>query len=59
MSVLIRVVCFVWGHNQTRHRYPPEAPGLDAPDGWFLKCVRCGKANEGEGLPGGPMVGGF
>lgn len=58
MAVLRRALCLVVGHNQTRHRYP-AAPGQDAPEGWFLKCVRCGKITESEGLPPGPMTGGF
>lgn len=56
--VLRRAVCAVMGHNWSRQRYP-RTEGDDQPEGAFLKCVRCGYVDEGEGLPGGPMVGGF
>ena len=59
MRGLKRAVCFIWGHNQTHLRYPAQEPGLDAPEGWFLKCVRCGKVTEREPLPPGPGVVGF
>lgn len=57
--MLRRVVCFLLGHNWSRHRYPAAVPGADQPEGTYLKCVRCSKVEEGEGLPGGPMVAGF
>jgi hypothetical protein len=53
-----RVICLVLGHNWSKHRYA-TTQGIDQPEGTFLKCVRCQKIDEGEGLPGGPMVGGF
>ena len=59
MSLLKRTTCLLLGHNQTRQRYPPDKPGQDAPEGWFLKCARCGKVDEGAGLPPGPMAAGF
>ncbi len=53
-----RVVCMVLDHNWSRQRYP-AMQGDDQPEGTYLKCVRCGKVDEGHGLPGGPMVMGF
>lgn len=53
-----RVVCMVLGHNWSRQRYP-AAQGDEQPVGTFLRCVRCGRDDEGDGLPPGPMVGGF
>jgi hypothetical protein len=54
-----RLICMLLDHNWTRHRYPAAAPGDDAPEGTYLKCVRCGKVSESDGLPSGPMVAGF
>lgn len=56
--MLKRVVCMVLDHNWSRQRYP-GLPGADQPEGTYLKCVRCGKVDEGAGLPPGPMVAGF
>ena len=56
--MLKRTVCLLLGHNWTRHRYE-STESDDQPEGHYLKCVRCGKIEEGPGLPGGPMAGGF
>jgi hypothetical protein len=56
--MLKRFICMLLGHNWTRHRYESTESG-DQPEGNYLKCVRCGKINEGAGLPGGPMAGGM
>jgi hypothetical protein len=56
--MLRRTICIIVDHNWTRHRYPAPL-GEDQPGGTYLKCVRCGKVEEGAGLPGGPMVAGF
>ena len=53
-----RAVCVVLGHNWSRQRYS-TTQGDDQPAGTYLKCVRCKRVDEGEGLPGGPMVMGF
>jgi DNA-directed RNA polymerase subunit M/transcription elongation factor TFIIS len=53
--VLKRLVCAVADHNWTRHRYPATEAG-DQPEGTFLKCARCGKVDESEPGPSGPMV---
>jgi hypothetical protein len=53
--MLKRLVCVVADHNWTRHRYPTTEVG-DQPEGTFLKCVRCGKVDESEPGPSGPMV---
>ena len=56
--MLKRSVCMLWGHNWTRHRYE-STESDDQPEGWYVKCARCGKINEGAGLPSGGMVGGM
>jgi DNA-directed RNA polymerase subunit M/transcription elongation factor TFIIS len=56
--MLKRLVCMVADHNWTRHRYPTTEAG-DQPEGTFLKCVRCGKVDESEPGPSGPMVADF
>ena len=45
------LICFLFGHNWTRHRYPAARPGDDAPEGTFRKCVRCKRITESEELP--------
>jgi hypothetical protein len=42
--------CLVVGHKWVRHRYE-ATQGEDQPEGIFLKCVRCGKVDESDGLP--------
>ncbi len=53
--------CLVVGHKWGRHRYE-ATQGDDQPEGIFLKCIRCGKVDEGDGLPpispGGAGLGG-
>ena len=53
------VICFLFGHAWTRHRYPPARPGDDAPEGTFRKCVRCNRVTEREELPNPPLSAGF
>ena len=45
-----RVICLVIGHRYLRVRYP------DSPDGYFLRCLRCGLEREDRGTL--PMEGG-
>ena len=52
--MLKRLTCMLLDHNWTRHRYE-SAESYDQPEGTYLKCVRCGRISESEGLPGGPM----
>jgi hypothetical protein len=56
--MLKRSICMLFGHNRTRHRYE-STESDDQPEGWYVKCVRCGKIEEGAGIPGGPMSMGF
>ncbi len=53
-----RAVCVLLGHNWTRHRYE-VAQSDDQPVGHFLKCVRCGRTDEGTNFPPGTLAGGF
>jgi hypothetical protein len=45
-----RAVCTVLGHRFLRIRYP------GSPDGYFLRCTRCGREREEKG--GDPSLGG-
>ena len=56
--MLKRLTCMLLDHNWTRQRYE-SAESYDQPEGTYLKCARCGRIDESEGLPGGPMAGGF
>ena len=47
----------VLGRNWSRQRYP-VTQGDEQPGGTFLRCVRCGRDDESDGLPPGSMVGG-
>jgi hypothetical protein len=53
--------CLVVGHKWGRHRYA-ATQGDDQPEGIYLKCIRCAKVDESEGLPpmspGGMAAGG-
>ena len=56
--MLTRFVCLLLGHSWTRHRYE-SAETDDQPAGHFLKCVRCGRQDEGAQFPPGTLAGGF
>lgn len=45
-SVWVRVLCAITSHPYVRIRYP------DSPDGYFLRCKRCGRERE-ESYGGG------
>ena len=58
--MLKRLTCMLLGHKWTVHRYE-AAEGYDQPEGKYLKCVRCKRIYEFDGLPGGerPTISGF
>lgn len=40
--MMARLLCLVTGHRWSRASYP----AADMPDGYFLRCRRCGKEKE-------------
>lgn len=58
MVVLKSMVCMVISHKWSRHRYP-VTQGHDQPEGTYLRCLRCGRIDESEPGPSGPMAAGF
>ena len=53
------LICFLFGHAWTRHRYPAARPGDDAPEAMFRKRVRCKRITESEESPNPPLSAGF
>jgi hypothetical protein len=51
LETVKRVICLAIGHRYLRARYP------DSPDGYFLRCRRCGREREEPGTL--PMEGGL
>lgn len=45
VRVLRRLACLVRDHRWQRVDYP----GADTPDGYFLRCARCGKVRDSGG----------